>query len=110
MLNTAKVIVLLSIAFIVIFEGFAQACLKKSEKEGMSFLFFVGIACYSIVCLLLFNCYKNKAQMGNVNLLWSSFSIISIITIGYVFFEEKIYTHDIIAIVLAIGSIIAANQ
>jgi multidrug transporter EmrE-like cation transporter len=110
MLDTAKVIVLLSIVFIVISEAIAQACLRKSERDGMSFLFFVGIACYSIVCLLLFNCYRNHAKMGNVNLLWSCFSIISIITIGYVFFEEKIYTHDIIAIVLAMGAIIAANQ
>lgn len=110
MLDTAKVIVLLSISFIVIFEAIAQLCLRKSERDGMSFLFFVGIACYSIVCLLLFNCYKNKARMGSVNLIWSCFSIISIIIIGYVFFEEKVYTHDIIAILMAFGAIYFANQ
>ena len=84
MLDTAKIIVLLSIAFIVMFEGFAQACLRKSERDGMSFLFFVGIACYAIVCLLLFNCYRNHARMGNVNLLWSCFSIISILKKRYI--------------------------
>jgi multidrug transporter EmrE-like cation transporter len=110
MLDTAKIVVLLSIAFIVIFEAFAQACLRKSERDGMSFLFFVGIACYAIVCLLLFNCYRNKGRMGNVNLLWSCFSIISIISIGYIFFEEKIYTHDMAAIFFAMVAIYFANQ
>jgi multidrug transporter EmrE-like cation transporter len=110
MLDTAKIVVLLSIAFIVIFEAFAQACLRKSEKDRMSFLFFVGIACYAIVCLLLFNCYRNKARMGNVNLLWSCFSIITIIVIGYFFFNEQIYPHDIAAIVLSIGAIYCANM
>jgi multidrug transporter EmrE-like cation transporter len=110
MLDTAKIIVLLSIAFIVMFEGFAQACLRKSERDGMSFLFFVGIACYAIVCLLLFNCYRNHARMGSVNLLWSCFSIISIISIGYFYFEEKIYPHDIAAIFFAMVAIYMANQ
>jgi multidrug transporter EmrE-like cation transporter len=110
MLDTAKVVVLVSIVMITVFEAVAQSCLKKSQKNGMSFLFYVGILSYIVVCVLLMNCYKNEAYLGKVNLIWSCFSIILIITIGYFIFEEKIYIHDIIAIILAIGAIITANQ
>jgi multidrug transporter EmrE-like cation transporter len=110
MLDTAKVVVLLSIVFIVISEAIAQSCLKKSHKDHMPLLFYIGIIFYGVVCILLLNCYKNGINMGRLNLIWSCCSIITIIVIGYFFFNEQIYPHDIAAIVLAIAAIIFANQ
>jgi multidrug transporter EmrE-like cation transporter len=109
-IDTAKVVVLLSIVFITISEAIAQVCIKKSHKDGMPVLLYIGIIFYGFVCILLMNCYSNGANMGRVNLIWSCVSIISIITVGYFIFEEKIYTHDIIAILFAIGAIYFANQ
>ena len=109
-IDTAKIIVLLSIVFIVISEAIAQTCLKKSHKEHMPILFYIGIIFYGFVCALLLNCYKNGINMGRLNLIWSCCSIITIIVIGYFFFNEQIYLHDIAAIVLAMGAIYMANQ
>jgi multidrug transporter EmrE-like cation transporter len=110
MLDTAKVIVLLSIVFIVISEAVAQTCLKKSHKDHMPLLFYVGIIFYGVVCMLLLNCYRNGLYMGRLNLIWSCCSIITIIVVGYFFFNEQIYPHDIAAIFFAMVAIIFANQ
>jgi multidrug transporter EmrE-like cation transporter len=108
--DTARVVVLLSIIFIVISEAIAQTCLKKSHYDHMPILFYVGIIFYGIVCMLLLNCYKNGYNMGRLNLIWSCCSIITIIVVGYLVFEEKIYPHDIAAILFAILAVYFANQ
>lgn len=109
-LDTSKIVVLLSIVFITISEAIAQVCIKTSHSNNMPYLLYFGIMFYGIVCILLMNCYKNGYKMGQVNLIWSCISIVSIISVGYFVFNEKIYAHDIMAIILAISAIYFANM
>lgn len=80
---------------LVIFEGSAQYHIKKSRQpNGLVFLF-VGIFCYSVVCLLLHKCYAFEG-MGMTNFVWSIMSIISMMAIGYIAFNEEINKYDVI--------------
>jgi multidrug transporter EmrE-like cation transporter len=105
-----KNIILYSIVLICIFESFGQYCLKQYEKNNLRTYFFAGIIAYFIVCCLLCVCYKNKANIGNVNLIWSCLSIITVISVGYLFLNEKIQQKDMFAIFFALLAIYFANQ
>ena len=101
-------IILYSIIFITIFESLGQLCLKKSQKNHH--LFAIGLISYLIVCLLLCVCYKHDGFIGKVNLMWSCMSIVFVILVGYIFLQEKIERHDIIALLLALLAIYFANK
>lgn len=100
-----KFIVILSILFITIFEGLAQSCLKKYNKEDLNLYIIVALFCYTLICFLLLQCYKNDAYMGHVNLIWSCLSIIFIIGVGCLVFGEKFTSDDLMGVILAIGAI-----
>lgn len=59
--------------------------------------FIIGVLFYSIVCFLLVQSYKYKG-MGIVNVLWSGLSILVILSVGIIFFNEKVTTYDKIGI------------
>lgn len=105
-----KNIILYSILLISVFESFGQYCLKQYEKNNLFSYFVLGTMAYFIVCCLLCVCYKNHANIGNVNLMWSCLSIITVITVGYLFLNEKIEKNNIFAICFALLAIYFANQ
>ena len=63
--------------------------------------FFIGVIFYTVVCYLLVQSYKYKG-MGIVNVLWSGLSILIILSIGNIFFNEEITTYDKIGIFFVI--------
>jgi multidrug transporter EmrE-like cation transporter len=103
----SKSTIILAVLLIVLCETLAQACLKQSEKQSIFFI--IALFLYAIVCYLLVICYFNNGHLGQVNLLWSSFSIISVIAVGYLLFDETIDTNKLMAISLAVGAIYFAN-
>ncbi len=64
-------------------------------------LFFIGILCYILVCLCLLKCFKIK-NMGTIASIWSGISIILMVLIGSLLFDEKLYMKDIFGIILII--------
>lgn len=90
-------IILLIVLFIVFFECIAQACLKKSKIEKNNIYFCISVISYFIICLLLIYSYEYNT-MGKINLLWSCFSIITILITGTILYHEKIYWYDLIGL------------
>lgn len=103
--------IIYAIILITIFEATGQLCLKKfrpTDTKSYSYFLF-GILFYMLVCGLLCYCYKHKGHLGKVNLMWSCMSIIFVIIVGYVFLQEKLKTHDFVAIFFALLAIYFAN-
>lgn len=108
----SKSIIIYAVVLITLFEATAQVCLKKFEMgKHNAYLYLVfAVALYLIVCGLLCLCYKNKGHLGKVNLMWSCMSMIFVILFGYIFLQEEIKRHDMIAIFFAFLAIYFANM
>jgi len=107
-----KTLILYSVIFITLFEAIAQVCLKNFQlgKYGKYAYLTFAIIFYFLVGSLLCYCYKNNAKLGSVNLMWSCMSIIAVILFGYIFLQENIKHHDVMAILFAFLAIYFANQ
>jgi len=92
------VLLVLSVVF---FEGVAQYHIKKSKITNNSLYILISIFAYSIVCLLLKECYAFNG-IGLTNLLWSVISIINMLTIGVIMFNENITLIDILGVLLCL--------
>ena len=95
---------LLLICVIVLFESIAQYHIKQSKVNNNMLYILIAIASYSIICLLLHKCYDFMG-MGITNFVWSIISIISILTIGVIAFDENITQNDILGVLLAISGL-----
>ena len=95
---------ILLIAVIVIFESIAQYHISESKRRNSVIFFLLAIASYSVVCLLLHKCY-DFGGMAMTNFAWYSLSILSIVLIGFLGFNENITRYDLIGLVLAIGGL-----
>lgn len=85
--------------FIVASEALAQTCIKKCKVTQKWHFYLLAVFFYSLVCIGLYTMYGYKT-MGIVNLIWSCLSILSILTVGVVFFHEEVNRYDIIGISL----------
>lgn len=88
-----------TLIFIVLSEAIAQYCIRRCKEEQKYHLFILGIFFYAFVCVGLYIMYGFR-QMGIVNLIWSCMSILTIMSIGVVFFHEQINIYDILGMVL----------
>jgi multidrug transporter EmrE-like cation transporter len=94
---------ILLIILIVIFENFAQYNIKKNNIENNFIYVVLAIASYSIICVLLGKCYSLKgAGVGITNFIWSILSIVSLIVVGVIVFQETITLYDIFGLILCI--------
>ena len=94
---------ILLILLIVILENFAQYNIKKNNIKKNNIYMYLAIASYIIVCILLGKCYTIKdAGVGITNFVWSILSIVSLIMLGVIVFDETITTYDIFGIILCI--------
>lgn len=92
------------ILLIVIFESIGQYHIKKSKLKGSLTFLLIGMFCYIVVCLLLKKCYAFNG-MGITNFIWSVLSIISVLIVGVLAFDENITKIDIIGIMLAVAGL-----
>jgi multidrug transporter EmrE-like cation transporter len=80
-----------------------------NEKRCKSFFrnktkvryFMLGVIAYSVVCYLLVRSYNYKG-MGLINCIWSGLSILLILTIGIIIFNEPINKIDVLGVVFII--------
>jgi len=91
----------LLIVGVVFFEGVAQYHIKKSKNTKNSLYILISIFAYSVVCLLLKRCYEFNG-IGITNLTWSVISIITMLSIGVIMFNEEITRYDIMGICLCL--------
>ena len=86
---------------IVFFESIAQYHIKQSKIKNNNLYILVAIFSYSIVCLLLDKCYDFNG-VGITNFVWSIASIISMLMVGVILFNESITKYDALGIVLSL--------
>lgn len=89
---------------IVFFESVAQYHIKKSKINHNYIYLLVAVFSYSIVCLLLNKCYDFNG-VGMTNFVWSILSIVTMLILGVVFFNESVTKYDIIGILLSISGL-----
>lgn len=86
-------------------ECLGQSCLKSFYQDPTrKYLYLLGVIFYSIVCLLLVLSYKYKG-MGLVNVLWSGISVLAVVSVGTIYFDESITMIDIAGIILILAGI-----
>jgi multidrug transporter EmrE-like cation transporter len=107
-------LILYYVIFISLFEAVGQLCLKKfhiNNGKTMRYIYLIiTILMYIIVLTLLCYCYENEGKLGKVNLIWSCISIVIIIIFGFIFLQEKIEPHDVLAIIFALLAIYFSNK
>jgi multidrug transporter EmrE-like cation transporter len=89
------------VILISLIEGFSQYFIKKYTLENKLEFFALALIGYCFVCYLLTLTYK-YSTMGIANALWSALSVITIITVGYTFFNETLKNLEIIGIIFVI--------
>jgi multidrug transporter EmrE-like cation transporter len=88
------------IILIAISECAGQSCLKSLyANPSRTYLYFLAVLFYGIVCLLLVLSYKYKG-MGLINVLWSGLSVLTIVSVGVIFYHEKLTSLDMFGIAL----------
>jgi len=92
---------ILLVTIIVLFESIAQYHIGESKRRNSIIFFMLAVASYSVVCLLLHKCY-DFGGMAITNFTWYTLSILSILVVGFLGFDEKITRYDIAGVVLAI--------
>ncbi len=95
------VILIILILFIASCEAVAQSCANKLSHTGIMWYLLAGGLFYSMVIFLLSKAHR-IAPMGVVNAIWSGVSIISISTVGYILFDQKL-AYDQLAMMGVIG-------
>ena len=99
-----KGIYIILILLIVFFESIAQYHIKKSKISNGILYLIIAFASYGIVCMLLKKCYDFNG-MGITNFVWSVLSIVSILMVGVLAFNEKITKFDILGIIMSISGL-----
>lgn len=99
--------ILLVALVIAIAESLAQNNIKNSEHK--SILFIVGLSFYMVVGYLLHYAY-HKFPLGKINVIWSCFSIILAMMLGYFLYDEPFNHWTILSIIFAISAIICTYQ
>ena len=82
---------------IVICEALGQNCIRHFHKNNNWIFFVIGLVFYGIICYLLNETYNHK-EIGLVNVLWSGLSILMILVLGIVVWDEKITNNEWIGV------------
>lgn len=77
------------ILLIVICEACAQSCANMYRHTDKNCYWFIGGLFYLIVVYLLSQAHRH-AKMGIVNSIWSGLSVVTIASVGYLCFDQKL--------------------
>ncbi len=106
-------ILLFLVLLISLSECLGQSCLKKySLTPTKHWLYWLGVSFYAMVCLLLVLSYKYRG-MGIINVLWSGLSVLAIVSVGILFFNETLTMLDwvgIFMVLFGIGCIVYEGE
>jgi multidrug transporter EmrE-like cation transporter len=89
-------------------EAFAQSSLKYFHKEKKVLYFAAAVFFYALVAYCIFLAYDYKG-VGMVNTLWSGMSILFMLIVGVLIFEERISAIEGFGVFLIIIGIVLIN-
>ncbi len=104
-LLASKKMLYIYIFFILISETSAMSLLKEYSLSGSVFALSAGLACYFLVCIF-FELSLKFEGMGMVNILWSAFSVIFVVTTGVLLFGEEITKMQMLGIGFVITGVV----
>ena len=100
--------VVISFAILIaILESCAQNSIKQSEIYKCEKRFYMGLFFYIAVSYVLYKAYKDIG-LGQMNLVWSCFSIILALSAGHLFYKEPFNKYTALSMTLAFAAIITA--
>lgn len=97
--------VLCLVMVIVLSEAMAQFFIRKYTIIPVLHYYILGALFYSVVAWMLHVCYQYK-NMGIINTLWSGLSIVTILTVGLVFFGDTIDKYEFTGMTLILIGVI----
>lgn len=97
-------IILIFAVIICFFEACAQNSLKQSLIKKSENFYLLGLFFYVGVGYFLHLAY-HKIPLGQINLVWSCFSIIIALIVGYLIYDEPMNKYTITAILFSFGAV-----
>lgn len=95
----------LYIGAILVCESAAFAFLKHFSLTRNPWHFVIGVLLYAAVCFFLVRSFAYEG-IGVVNVLWSVFSIVTIIAVGALAFHESLDRKEVLGVGFALVGII----
>ncbi len=95
----------LYVMLILVSETTALSFLKKFSVSSNYAYFALGVLFYILVSLFLVKSFKYEG-MGIVNVLWSAFSVIFVVSVGVLFFKESITYVEMGAMLMILGGVV----
>lgn len=92
------------IGAILVSEAAAFASLKQYTLTKNPLLFAAGVLLYGAVCFFLTKTFAYK-DIGIINVLWSVFSIVAIISVGALVFHESLSWKEAAGVGLALAGV-----
>jgi len=86
-------------------ETVAMTALTKYSRSANMYYLITGIVLYGIITPYMIIASLNYSGIGTVNLLWNITTTVSMIFIGYYFFNEKVNHLHLVSLLLGVGSI-----
>ncbi len=99
----------LYVLLILISETTALSFLKKFSVDSNYLYFGLGIFFYLLVSLFLVKSFKYEG-MGLVNVLWSAFSVVFVVSSGVIFFKESVTYIEMGAMVMILSGVVVLRM
>lgn len=93
------------VILILISETIAIASLKKFSLNSGWYYFLFGLIFYTLVAFFLTKSFKYEG-MGIVNVLWSAFSVLAVVLVGYFYFKEQVSLMEVGGMSLIVAGVI----
>lgn len=93
------------VLLILISETTALSFLKKFSADSNYLYFGLAIFFYTLVSIFLVKTFKYEG-MGLVNVLWSAFSVIFVVTAGVLFFKEHFTYVEAFAMLMIVSGVV----
>jgi len=95
----------LYVLLILLSETAAISLLKKFSMSDNWLYFGLGLVFYTLVAGFLVKSFR-YGDMGVVNVLWSAFSILLVVTVGILYFKEHITLAEVGGISMILAGVV----
>lgn len=93
------------VLLILIAETTAFSFLKKFSIDSNWLYFALGVFFYALVAVLLVKSFK-YGDMGIVNVLWSAFSVLAVVSVGVLYYKEHVTSIEMGGIFMIMAGVV----
>ncbi len=88
------------------FEIIAMTLLQKEQIESKRYYLIIAMILYGLIIPIIMLKTLNYNGIGTVNLMWNILTTVSMVLIGYYYFNEKINHLHVLSLMFGIASIL----